>query len=316
MSHFIPQPPNIIVPASLDNSVVDSFGREIRIFSKEFYLRNRRFICTLRNERDLFYFCKIWVKSSAAPEGCAAFPLQDIIRTLINDKILSVKTNKSGFRKLVWKKIKNFKPYRSTFTMHVTEEGTPDRSDGTEQFARRWARRFYTENAGFLKNAIRNRKALTYFYKIWIHSSWATKSGFFGGEKCFSYRPFRQVLFALVNDGKVCHVKKLRDTNMSAIIWHRVASDDRKSKKRRKNRCISQEELDSAVREAVRDALEKTIGRPKTPPYTPITPPISPSSHSSGSSIGDMPPPLVRRTRMKSIYPDDQDFLCGYELVM
>ena len=295
MSHFIPQK---VATTLIENNDVPSTSSDYqefpdgtstisRTWAKEFYLRNKRFLRTLRSDSSLRTFFLIWETSLGAKDLVAEFgscPFTKVIHALVVDGGVFRLENTRGrhFSKLLWNAENPNEQRRPTFCTRDVVKGTPDRDDGTEKFAREWAKRFYIMNNTFLREAIRTRKTLTYFYKIWSHSKFSP-----GDDRPdeLPFRPFNQVLFAMVNDGKICRVSMSRNGKVPLIVW--LSSARRPNEQCRSNGMVSEAALDRAVKTAVEEALsaakvtetcEETIPvpRPKSPPYSPVTPTTSP----------------------------------------
>ena len=340
MSHFIPQPcaqdpPNTVATNTEQDDGPSGPNETTRQLTYEFYLWNTRFVRSLETEHDLCYFYNIWVKSDGASTMTVSMeypdqtspPFNEVIRVFTEhfqgkEPVLSINTYK-GCRKLSWisDKIKiHFRARRRPFPVRKAYHATPDRADGTERVARNWAKRFYTDNVGFLRNAIHNRKALAYFYKIWRHSPFATLSGFFAEYDRFHYRHFSQILFALVNDGRVCRVSKSRDTNVNPIIWMtnqipnnppQYAQGDHQSFN---SKMISRVEFAREIQDAVTSALSEVFERSMPPLYTPTTPPRSREQFTT--ALGNEPPKIRRISRSRSVYSDEENDTCGTDLII
>lgn len=306
MSHFIPQPfPNEYTNSHKEGNNHSSFVHE-RV--SEFYLQNKRFVRSLCTKRDLCYFYNIWAESDVLETRAnigQSLPLFDevisILTKPLGEEPAKLLINPSrGYWKLSWineNTKDHFIPPPPSFPTRDTYWGAPDRGDGTERVARNWAKRFYLENISFLRNTIYNRKSLAYFYKIWSHSSFATRSGFFPGENQFQYRPFSQVLFALVRDGRVCRVSKSY-TN-SWIIWtSTVTNPPPPFYIRDISDIISYDMVNKAIQIAINTTVKKLFEQNTS------APPVASSREDNQlimSPFGTEPPPIIRKIRSTGI---------------
>lgn len=210
----------------------DADGNDV--IAREFYLRNRAFLRgSVTTVRDLQFVFALWIKTPAGQlivERLAqnhftrdvVLTAHNIVNELVSRQILhlihSGKDWSSHYvRKIVWHPVGR-EPTLPAVGERVKEvPGEPDRDDGTEEFSRRQAHAFYMETAGFLVRTIRTRKALAFIYRMWRDG--ANPMGITSlGDKWVGWRPFRQVLFALAKDGRVCRVTVSRN-NVPLIRW-------------------------------------------------------------------------------------------------
>ena len=117
---------------------------------------------------------------------------------------------------------------RRSINYNKVPRAPSDNENGTEHYARIWAREFYLSNKTFLRASITTRRGLAFFFMTWFSSVRADDT-----RLNTPLRPFSQILFALCNDGNVLHLRnhdhqrgRLRDP---VIVWHQEASAPRKT---------------------------------------------------------------------------------------
>ena len=267
MSHFIAQPdipmqstvePRSLTPPVQIENVCDPTGTTLlsRTVAMEFYLRNKKFVRSLKKLSSLKYFYKIWAKSLGTEDLDIPSPVEARRILHVNDIMHALKVdggvlywNRKG--RLFWSKYSFDEPSRKPFSTPKIKMAEPEHDDGTEGISREWAKRFFVANSAFLCGEIRTRRALAYFWKVWSQSSYASIY-----DQLLPERPFNQVLYALVNHGKVCRVSRSRTGHIPLVLWtkhhrHRldhVAGNIQKD-------LVSREELNRAVDFAIKETL-------------------------------------------------------------
>ena len=210
-----------------------------REWAKEFYLRNSTFLRqTIQTTDELRYFFGVWASSTAATDLVNLVGHRQagqVIHALVVDgRVFHTKHRTLlGNRSVIWNSLNPDSPKCDSQQFTDLDIETLASVDDLENYSRNLAKKFYTDNIGFLRGAIRTQQSLSYFYKVWSTSKklddmpWNRHDSTAHPIRDFSYSEFKQVLGALCNDGQVCRVIK-RPGKTSSILWENFRSLNRK----------------------------------------------------------------------------------------